>query len=435
MRICNCCQGTQFEVNPIDEALCCIECGTIAEEAQLRADAGAHYESMRSLSLKESTATKEWLEKFAIYFDGTEETYNEALDWYKAYRRFCPKKYTKELALYIIYIIKKPLSPGISLDDMINKCPDSVDPRRIRHTHSLLSRVIPHIPVNWNVKIDMHFPDLFALISANIHQTHNDTNRKLKKKRIPPDALPDEEEVRSMTVKLVSIYIGCANGAGKHQRLTIASAMILSYVHFYQKRITAKSPRTPNLTLQQVLHAKKLAASIVCGYRTLLSYLNALQDFIFVCTKELTWIARNNPKLKSKDAYIFLDQVVDFLKPKGFTGSAFPLQQETVPSFLRAKAESDKLELALERAKIGHVDDFRPDTVEYNMRTLLDHGVGEEEIRNKSDIRIKQMCDAYYCRQLINSTTTHAMDDLNQPEITEHDMSEAELNAYLHSSS
>jgi transcription initiation factor TFIIIB Brf1 subunit/transcription initiation factor TFIIB len=53
MPVCPCCHGTQFEVNPLDEALCCVECGTVNQEAELRTESGHHFVPTRIQTTQE----------------------------------------------------------------------------------------------------------------------------------------------------------------------------------------------------------------------------------------------------------------------------------------------------------------------------------------------------------------------------------------------
>jgi hypothetical protein len=284
--------------------------------------------------------------------------------------------------------------------------------------------------MDWKAHLVSHFQSLFELVSKNIMHYHK--KNKKRSSKAAADRLANEKDVQSMTTQLLTLFNDCDGGAGRHLKPLFSAAIAISYLYYYQKHYATKAARSFYPTLQQMLDPKKLASQLGCGYRTILNYLNELQNFILVCIRNTPGIAQHKKDIKLKNAYIFLDQVVKWIKPKDNNDrTAFPLQQETVPSYLRAQEESHRHEAAFERAKAGHIDDFERDSLEFNMRLLLDNGVEQNIVAGRSEVQIKQMCSVYYYRSMVNSTTIDDIPDLDQRELTQHDMSEAELAGYL----
>ncbi|RCH90611.1 hypothetical protein CU098_006212 [Rhizopus stolonifer] len=416
---CPNCGGTQTDINELDGSTCCLQCGTVIDDAPFRTtlDETTGRFTAREAKEKKTVLLDNFL-KAAAFFELPEDLIARGKELIKEHKPKLKTIHPREVAVYIVYAVSHQWKPFWNLQDFVQVYPIPLDIRYINSAHSIINK--EGQIVKWRTPQQDLEGFILRLYPIIVKQVYKDSP-KIARSAL---TLPNLKEKTRAILDLAGRY---NLNTGKKARPSITAAAMIAGLWIRVTSLNHKKRKTRPISALRWFNYSEFVPVVLFGRGCLSSRLDEYLEFLYTCATYIPWIKN----LEKRFVHYHLQ---DILQLYGSSKPAWTLTLDhyEIKSFRRSREAREQMERWVTLAQ-SHLDQgTQPkdcDSLEYCIFKLLQFGFEEYQIIHYSHGYIRNMAHCLTLRDTLDSYPKQK--DLEKASLDENDMNEQEVALYL----
>ncbi|KAI8332538.1 hypothetical protein EDC96DRAFT_548634 [Choanephora cucurbitarum] len=415
---CPNCESTQTDVNELDGSICCLQCGTVIEDALLRETFEESANYVPATSRQKAGNHSRLLSTFskaAVFFGLPEDLVETGKELCREFISKSTTTFLNEVAVYVAFIVSREWKPEWNLMDFVEAFPIPLYLPQVYRTRNVLKG---STHAHWRTpqeELNYFIVRIYPLVVKQVYRDHS-----------RPKSL-SLSELKSKTRALLDLGSAyCLNTAKKARPLMVVTALIAGL----SIRVTnpANYPKRSKMISARRRFCFSEFTSVCFSSKVSLSTrYDEYLDLLFACASCIPWIK----KVEKSYVHYYLDDILSSFGTKTPV-LVLPLDRFAIRSYQRNQQMRKSIETSTEEAKQCLREQTEPNdksSIVYAIYSLLQFGFQEHQIVGFNEAYIRNMAHSLLLRNLTSGSDVQL--DLDREEVDEKDMDDKEIETYL----